>query len=185
MTEWDKMVAGLSYDAGDPQLTALRLRAARLCHQLNLLSPDQDSERQALLRELLGHTGEHFTITPGFQCDYGANITLGERFYANYNCVILDCAPVTFGNDVLVGPNCGFYTAGHPLDASIRRNGVEFAHPITVGSDVWFGGGVSVLPGVTIGDGAVIGAGSVVTRDVPAYTLAAGNPCRILRPLSN
>lgn len=183
MTEWEKMVAGLSYDANAPELIALRLRAAQLCYQLEQLSPTEEQQRKALLRELLGHTGERFTICAGFQCDYGKNITLGEGFYANYHCVILDCAPVTFGNDVLVGPNCGFYSAGHPLDASTRRTGVECAAPITVGNDVWFGGGVSVLPGVTIGDGAVIGAGSVVTRDVPAYTLAVGNPCRILRTL--
>ena len=136
----------------------------------------------ALLRPLFAKTGAEFFLTPDFRCDYGVNLTLGEDFYSNYNLVILDCAPVTFGDRVMVGPNCAFYTAIHPMDAARRATGMERAEPITVGSDVWFGGNVVVLPGVTIGDGAVIGAGSVVTRDVPAGMFAAGNPCRPIRP---
>ena len=137
-----------------------------------------------LLRQLLGSTDGRFLIEPSFWCDYGYNIHLGKNFYANHNCVILDCAKVTFGDHVMVGPNCGFYTACHPIYPQQRREGVEFARPITVGNDVWFGGGCTVLPGVTIGDGCVIGAGSVVTRDIPASTVAAGNPCRVLRSIS-
>lgn len=183
MTQWEKMLAGELYQADDPELAALRQRAAQLCHQLGLLSPSREEARQALLRTLLGSVGERCTICPGFRCDYGGNIRLGEGFYANYNCVILDCAPVTFGDHVLVGPNCGFYTAGHPLDADARRAGLEFARPITVEDDVWIGGGVTVLPGVRIGKGSVIGAGSVVTHDIPPGMLALGNPCHPIRPV--
>lgn len=138
-----------------------------------------------LLRQLLGSTDGRFLIEPSFWCDYGYNIHLGKNFYANHNCVILDCAKVTFGDHVMVGPNCGFYTACHPIDPQQRREGVEFARPITVGNDVWFGGGCTVLPGVTIGDGCVIGAGSVVTRDIPDNCLAVGNPCRVIREITD
>ena len=150
----------------------------------NTTEHQQREERINLLRQLLGSTNGRFLIEPSFWCDYGYNIHLGKNFYANHNCVILDCAKVTFGDHVMVGPNCGFYTACHPIDSQQRREGVEFARPITVGNDVWFGGSCTVLPGVTIGDGCVIGAGSVVTRDIPANTVAAGNPCRVLRSIS-
>ena len=183
MTEWEKMISGQLYNAEVPQLQPMRRRAAELCHRLELLSPDQTEQRQAILRELLGSAKGSFTINPGFRCDYGRNITIGERFYANYNCVILDCAPVTFGDDVFIAPNCGFYAAGHPLDAPTRNSGLEFARPITVGDNVWIGGNVAVMPGVTIGSGAVIGAGSVVTHDIPAGMVAVGNPCRPLHPV--
>lgn len=183
MTEYEKMLAGEWYLPCDPELAALHQRAVALCYAANHLPPEREGERMELLRPLFGKTGAEFTITPDFHCDYGGNITLGEGFYANYNLVILDCAPVTFGDNVLVGPGCGFYTAIHPLDAAHRATGEEKAAPITVGSDVWFGGNVTVLPGVTIGDGAVIGAGSVVTRDIPPGVVAAGNPCRVLRPV--
>lgn len=147
---------------------------------------DANHDRQLIeerLRNLLGKTGENFLIEQPFLCDYGYNIEIGENFYSNVNCVILDEAAVRFGNNVFVGPNCAFYTAGHPLDAGLRCSGLEFARPITVGNEVWIGGNVVVLPGVTIGDGCVIGAGSVVTRDIPAACLAFGNPCRIIRKL--
>lgn len=182
MSEFEKMISGQLYNAEVPQLREMRLRAALLCHQLEQLPPTQEEERTALLRELLGSVKGSLTVNPGFRCDYGSNITVGDNFYANYNCFILDCAPVTFGDNVLIGPNCSFYAAGHPLDAATRSSGLEFAKPITVGSDVWFGGSVTVLPGVTIGDGCVIGAGSVVTRDIPAGMVAVGNPCRPIKP---
>ena len=182
MTEREKMCSGQWYWPGDEELTAARRRAADLCRRANLLPPDREEERMELLRPLFAKTGAEFYINPSFCCDYGFHITLGEDFYANYNLVILDCAPVTFGDRVMVGPNCAFYTPIHPMDAARRATGTERAEPITVGSDVWFGGNVTVLPGVTIGDGAVIGAGSVVTRDVPAGMFAAGNPCRPIRP---
>ena len=168
MTEFEKMISGQLYNAEVPELQAMRRRAAELCHRLEALSPAQEEDRSALLRELLGSVKGSCTINSGFHCDYGSNITVGDHFYANYNCVILDCAPVTFGDNVFIAPNCGFYTAGHPLDAPTRNRGLEFAKSITVGDDVWIGGSVAVLPGVTIGSGAVIGAGSVVTHDKPS-----------------
>ena len=183
MTEWEKMVSGQLYNSEADALKELRLRCKRLCHTCNHLSPDQDEERTALLRQLLGKTGEHFHIEPTFWCDYGKNISLGEYFYSNHNLVILDCAPVTFGDHVLVAPNCGFYTAGHPLDAPTRNAALEYAKPIIVGDDVWIGGNVTVLPGVTIGSNVVIGAGSVVVHDIPSHVVAVGNPCRPIKTL--
>ncbi len=183
MTEEEKMLAGELYNAEDPALAALRRRCKELCHACNQLSPVQTEQRTALLRQILGRTGEQFHIEPAFWCDYGKNITLGEHFYANHGCVILDCAPVVFGDHVFVAPNCGFYTAGHPLDSKTRNSGLEYARPITVGSDVWIGGNVTVLPGVTIGSNVVIGAGSVVTRDIPDNVVAVGNPCHPVKDL--
>lgn len=183
-TEKDKCRKGLLYDANhDPQLVGERLRCKELCHEYNHLLPSLTEERERLLRRLLGNTGEHFLIEQPFYCDYGYNIEVGENFYANVNCVILDGAKVTLGDNVFVAPGCGFYTAGHPLDAERRNKGLEYARPITVGSNVWIGAQVIVLPGVTIGEGCVIGAGSVVNRDIPPYSLAVGNPCRVVRRL--
>ena len=183
MTEREKMLTGELYNAEDPELVSLRQTCKELCHTCNQLSPGRTEERNALLRRLLGRTGEQFHIEPVFWCDYGCNITVGEQFYANHGCVILDCAPVVFGDHVFIAPNCGFYTAGHPLDAETRNTGLEYARPITVGSDVWIGGNVTVLPGVTIGRNVVIGAGSVVTRDIPDHVGAVGNPCRPVKEL--
>lgn len=181
MTEWEKMIAGEPYRPEDPELKAMRSRARALCYQSNQIPPLQEQSRNAILRQLLGRVGTHFTVEPTFWCDYGKNISLGEAFYANFNCVILDCAPVTFGDHVMVAPNCGFYTATHPIDPIARASGLEYAKPITVGSHVWFGGNVTVLPGVTIGDHVVIGAGSVVTHDIPDHVVAVGNPCRPIK----
>ena len=119
-----------------------------------------------------------------FWCDYGYNITFGENFFANHNLVILDCAKVTFGNNVFIGPNCGFYTAGHPIDFEQRNRGLEYAYPIKVGSNVWFGGGVQVMPGVSIGSNVVIGGGSIVTKDIPSNVIAVGNPCKVIREIT-
>lgn len=184
MTEKQRADAGLPYFPGNEELRADRARCKQLCYAFNTAEHQQRQERMELLRQLLGSTDGRFLIEPSFWCDYGYNIHLGKDFYSNHNCVILDCAKVTFGDHVMVGPNCGFYTACHPIDPQQRREGIEFARPITVGNDVWFGGGCTVLAGVTIGDGCVIGAGSVVTRDIPANTVAAGNPCRVLRSIS-
>lgn len=183
-SEKEKCRAGGLYDANhDRQLIEERLRCKRLCFEYNRLDPGLEERREEMLRGLLGKTGKNFLIEQPFLCDYGYNIGIGENFYANVNCVILDEAAVTFGDNVFIGPNCAFYTAAHPLDAGQRRLGLEFARPISVGSDVWIGGNVVVLPGVTIGDGCIIGAGSVVTRDIPAGFLAFGNPCRVIRKL--
>lgn len=185
-TEKEKMVAGELYDANyDPQLLAEREACKELCFDYNNLRPSDGEEKRRLLRRLLGDTGQHLTIESPFQCDYGYNIRVGENFYANVGLVILDGAPVTFGHDVFIGPYCGFHTAGHPFDAERRNRGLEYARPITVGDNVWFGAQCCILPGVTIGSNTVIGAGSVVTHDIPSGVLAAGNPCRVIRPIES
>lgn len=185
-TEKEKCRRGEWYDANnDATLLAERLRCKELCHEYNQLPPRCAEERTALLRRLLGRTGRQFLIEQPFACDYGYNIEIGENFYMNVNGVILDGAPVIFGNNVFVGPSCGFYTAGHPLQAEPRNRGLEYAYPIRVGNNVWIGAQVCVLPGVTIGDNCVIGAGSVVTRNIPPFSLAVGNPCRVIRCLDD
>ncbi len=184
MTEKEKMLAGMIYDANyDPTLIEERLKCKELCRDYNDLRPRQMARREALLREILAEVKDGILIEQPFHCDYGFNIRVGKNFYANFNLVILDEAPVTFGDNVFIAPNCGFYTAGHPIDATDRNKGLEYARPITVGSDVWIGAGVTVLPGVTIGDDCVIGAGSVVVRDIPPHSLAVGNPCRVIKSI--
>lgn len=179
------MRRGLLYDANnDPELLAERARCKDLCFAYNQLPPSRTEEQEALIRRLLGRTGERFCVTAPFWCDYGRNIEIGENFYTNHNCVILDGAKVTFGDNVFIAPNCVFSTAGHPLDAGQRNRGLEYAYPITVGDNVWFGASVTVLPGVRIGSNTVIGAGSVVNRDIPDGVVAVGNPCRVLRPIT-
>lgn len=184
MTEQDRMRSGLLYHPGDEHLSAAREQAKRLTWRYNQMDPTDWEGRTALLRELLGHLGEDSWIEPSFRCDYGSNITLGDGVFINYDCIFLDVAPIAIGNRVLIGPQAGLYTAGHPLDAAVRASGLEFGHPITLGDDVWLGGHVTVCPGVTIGRGAAVAAGSVVTRDIPAGVIAAGNPCKVLRPLT-
>ncbi len=171
-----KMINGLMYDANyDEALIEERRQCKILCAKYNNANYEDIDVRQNILKEILGKTGENFIIEPAFWCDYGYNITLGENFYSNHNLVILDPAPVIFGDNVFIGPNCGFYTAGHPIDAKERNKGLEYAKPIKVGNDVWFGGNVTVLPGVTIGNNVVIGAGSVVAKDIPDNSVAIGN----------
>ena len=181
-TEKDRMLAGEDYDASDPQLVAERLRARTLCQSLNALAPGNDAERTALLAELFGAQTNVY-VTPPFFCDYGRNITLGRNVYFNFNCIVLDVAPVRIGDNVLFGPAVQVYTATHPLDADLRRSGIESGKPIAIGDDAWIGGGAILNPGVTIGARSVVGAGSVVTRDVPDDVFAAGNPCRVVRRL--
>ena len=185
MTEKEKAAAGLLYDANyDPQILKERARAKDLCLDYNLTRSTQADKRLRLLRELLAVCHDDIVIEPPFYVDYGFNIRTGKAFYANHNLVILDGAPVTFGDHVFIGPNCCFSTAGHPMDPAQRNAGLEYAKPITVGSNVWIGMGVQVLPGVTIGDNAVIGAGSVVTKDIPAGMLAYGVPCRPIKQIA-
>ncbi|MBQ9218537.1 MAG: sugar O-acetyltransferase [Muribaculaceae bacterium] len=182
--ELEKMMSGDLYDAtNNTTLLDLLTQTQELCHDYNLLRPSQTAERTALMRRILGKTGERFKILSPFFCDYGFNIEVGENFFANFNLVILDEARVTFGDNVFIAPNCGFYTAGHPLDVAQRNAGLEYSLPIRVGNNVWIGGNVCVMPGVTIGDNTVIGGGSVVVHDIPAGVLAAGNPCRVIRHL--
>jgi maltose O-acetyltransferase len=184
-TEKEKMLAGEMYDATDPQLTFERRRARDLCKALNETHDNEQELRESITRELFGGAGEAVWIEPPFYCDYGSNITLGSKVFFNFNCVILDPAPVLIGSNVLFGPAVQVYTATHPMSASERRTGSEFALPVKVGSDVWVGGGAIICPGVRIGSRSVIGAGSVVTRDIPVDVFASGNPCRIIRQLDD
>lgn len=182
LTEKEKMLRGELYDANyDTALIAERNACKVLCAQYNNMPYEACEERAALLAKIIGHTNGAFTIEPAFWCDYGYNISLGKNFYANHNLVILDAAPVTFGDNVFIGPSCGFHTAGHPINVEQRNKGLEYAKPITVGNNVWIGAAVQVLPGVTIGDNVTIGAGSVVTRDIPPCSVAVGNPCRVIK----
>lgn len=182
-TEKERMLAGDAYDASDPELVADRLRARTLCQRLALAPPRElDAEHEEIILQLFGRKTDAY-ITPPFFCDYGSNIRMGSRVYFNFNCVVLDVAEVTIGDNVLFGPAVQVYTAGHPMDTAERRSGIEFGRPITIGNDVWIGGGAILCPGVRIGDRTVIGAGSVVTKDVPADVFAAGNPCRVIRQL--
>ena len=183
-SEKQKMLAGEAYSAVDPQLSAERQQARGLCQQLmNLPADAPETERRELLDRLFGASTDVYVTAPFF-CDYGRNIRLGANVYFNFNCVVLDVAPVTIGDNCLFGPAVQIYTALHPLDAAERRAGLESGKPVRIGHDVWVGGAAVICPGVTIGDGAVIGAGSVVTRDIPAGVFAAGNPCRVIRPIS-
>ena len=185
MTEKEKMCAQMLYDANyDQTLLEERDKAKDLCHQYNQLRPSDRASQQEVLKKLLGKTGENFILTAPFWCDYGYNIELGENFYANHNLVILDGAKVTFGDNVFIGPDCGFHTAGHPIDFERRNRGLEYAYSITVGNNVWIGAGVQVMPGVSIGSNVVIGGGSVVVRDIPGNCVAVGNPCHVLRPIT-
>lgn len=181
LSERDKMLRGELYNAADPELAAARRHTRRLLRQFN--ASDED-ERAQLMAQLLGAFGEGAYIEPPFYCDYGQNITLGRHVYFNFNCIILDVAPVEIGDGALFGPNVQIYTATHPLDVETRRTGLELGKPIRIGSETWVGGSAVILPGVTIGSRTVIGAGSVVTRDLPDDVFAAGNPCRVIRSLA-
>lgn len=184
-SEKEKAKAGKLYDANfDEELLKDRDLCKEACYEYNRLPPARKAERAAILRRLLGKTGKEFVIEQPFFCDYGYNIEIGENFFMNVNGVILDGAKVTFGDDVFIAPNCGFYTAGHPLDAGQRKQGLEYAYPITIGNGVWIGAHVCVMPGVTIGDNTVIGGGSVVTKNIPANVVAVGNPCRVIRAIT-
>jgi len=177
------MHAGEPYLASDPELVSERLRCAKAITAYNLSAADDSSLRQRLLSELLGALGVESDIQPPFRCDYGYQIYVGARFFANYNLVALDVGRITIGDDVQIGPNVQLLTAGHPLEPAARRRKEEWGKPITIGDNVWLGGGVIVCPGATIGANTVVGAGAVVTRALPANVLAVGNPARVLRQL--
>jgi maltose O-acetyltransferase len=182
-SEKEKMLAGELYFANAPELDGERRRAQRLLARYNATSADEPSLRAELLRQVFGAVGDGVDIQPRFACDYGYTIRIGKNAFINYNCVFLDCAAIEIGDDLQMGPAVQLYTAFHPLDRRTRAAGLEYARPIKIGDGVWIGGGAVILPGVTIGDGCVIGAGSVVVRDVPAGSLAVGNPARIIRSL--
>lgn len=186
MTEKEKCAAGMLYDANyDEALIQERKICKDICFEYNNTKPSELQNKKEILKKLFGKTKGEFTIQAPFWCDYGYNIELGENFYANHNLMILDGAKVTFGDNVFIAPDCGFHTAGHPIDAERRNKGLEYAYPITVGDNVWIGAGVQVLPGVTIGNNVVIGAGSVVTKDIPDHVIAVGNPCKVLRAITD
>jgi maltose O-acetyltransferase len=182
-SEKAKMLAGELYDPRDPELVEAFNRVRDLLLLYNQTSEHDAGERRRLLEQILGYPTDAW-IQPPFFCDYGTNIRLGSGVYMNYNCVVLDVMPVTIGDRTMFGPAVQVLTPMHPMDAAERRKGLEYAKPVSIGADVWVGGGAIICPGVTIGDETVIGAGSVVTRDIPARVFAAGNPCRVIRPLS-
>lgn len=182
-TELQKMLSGELYNASDAQLVEMRIKARTLTTQYNAIPVENADERKALLQQLLGKIGENIDIQTPFYCDYGCHIYAGENLFMNFNCIILDCAEVRIGDNVMMGPNVQLYTATHPLQATERIKGPELAFPITIGNNVWLGGGAIVCPGVTIGDNTTIGSGSVVTKDIPANVFAAGNPCKVIKEL--
>lgn len=182
MTERERMLAGKLYRAGDPELLAGDRRKWELTYRLNQTTDPE--EVRAIFRLLLGAIGPDFWIQPPFYCDYGSNIYIGDHFYANYDCIILDPGEVTIGDHVFLAPRVSIYTAAHPIDAGVRNAELEYAKPVHIGSSVWIGGNTVINPGITIGDNVVIGSGSVVTKDIPSGVVAAGSPCRVLRAIT-
>lgn len=183
MTNVERRDAGLAYFA-DEAVKAEGARCRRILQRLNNADWADFAEIERIAKELFGRTGERVCVTPPFFCDYGKNIEVGENFYANFNCTILDVAPVKIGRNCLLAPNVAIYTAAHPIFPDTRDSGYEFGRPVEIGDSVWIGGSSVVCPGVKIGPNTVIGAGSVVTRDIPAWSVAAGNPCRVIRAIT-
>ena len=184
MDEWDKMQAHQIYDDFDADLFNRRVEAKKLFKEFNLTTDDETEKRQEIMKKLFKKVGERVFMEPNFTCEFGKNITLGNDLYINFGCTLLDCGQITIGNNTLLGPNVSMYSANHSLDAQERIDGALIPEPITIGNRVWIGGGSTILSGVTIGDDSVIGAGSVVTKDIPAGVVAAGNPCRVIRKIT-
>jgi len=184
MTEQEKRLAGKLYYPPDPELTEARMRAKRLCHRLNALAPDDFQGRDSTIQELFGRAGKDAWVESSFHCDYGTQISVGDYFFANYDCIFLDIAPITIGSRVYIAPRVCIYTVNHPMVPEVRNTDLEYGRPVTIEDNVWIGGNVVILPGVTIGEGAVIAAGSIVTRDIPPRVVAGGNPCRVIRSLT-
>ena len=184
MSEKEKMLAGELYIAMDEELRNDFFKAKKLTRLYNRTTEEEGDYRKQLLRELFESTGENFYIEPPFRCDYGCHISIGENFYSNYDCIILDVCKVKIGNNVLFGPRVSIYAAAHPIDAEIRNTGLEYGKPVTIGDNVWVGGSTVINPGVTIGNNVVIGSGSVVTKDIPDNVIAVGNPCKVLRQIT-
>ena len=184
MKEKDRMLAGKLYIAMDEELVNDMKKSRRLTRLYNTTTEEQQDYRKELLKELFESTKENYYIEPPFRCDYGCNISIGNNFYANYDCVILDVNKVVIGDNVFFAPRVSVFTAGHPIDAEIRNMQLEYGKPVFIGNDVWVGGNTVINPGVTIGDNVVIGSGSVVTKDIPSGVVAAGNPCRVIRKIN-
>ena len=180
-----RMLGGKLYKANDPEISVESQRGSDLVWQFNHLAPDKKAERAAVLKQLCHAFGDNNYIEPPFYVDYGAHTSIGDHFYANTDCVFLDTAPITIGNRVYLAPKVSLFTAGHPIDAAIRGEDLEYGKPIKIGDDVWIGGGVIINPGVTIGSDVVIGSGSVVTKDVPDHVIVAGNPARMIRRITD
>ncbi|CEN89266.1 maltose O-acetyltransferase [[Clostridium] sordellii] len=183
MTEKEKMLSGKAYIASDEELVKERKYARKITRLFNQTTEEDDYERVILLKKLFGATGENIYIEPSFKCDYGSNIYIGDNFYANFNCIMLDVCEIKIGKNVMLAPNVQIYTAYHPIDAKLRNSGIEYGASVTIGDNVWIGGGAIINPGVNIGDNVVIGSGSVVTKDIPANCVAVGNPCKIIKTL--
>lgn len=185
MKEKERMLAGKLYIAADEELRNDFFRSKRLTREFNATTENEPELRQKLLKELLGQYGENCYIEPPFRCDYGCHIKVGDNFYANYDLIILDVNEVKIGNNVFLGPRVCIYTAAHPVDAGVRAMQLEYGKPVSIGDDVWIGGNTVINPGVSIGRNVVIGSGSVVTKDIPDGVIAAGNPCRVLREITD
>ena len=185
MTEYEKMISSKLYNSTDLELIKLRNKAQELCYEYNLLRPSDKDNQQDIMNRLLGSIGSKYEIRAPFYCDYGFNISIGDNFFSNFNTVFIDCSRIVIGNNVMFGPNCCIDGAGHPTDSVRRNEGYEYAYPITIEDDVWLGSGVHIMPGITIGRGCVIGAGSIVTKDIPPYSLAVGNPCHVIREITD
>lgn len=184
MTEKEKMLAGLVYNAVDPELQKGLQATREALHEFNMLRPSETQRMKEILKSLLGSTGDDdFLINQPFRCDYGKHLSIGKRFFANFNFTVLDEARVTIGDDCFIGPNVSIYTACHSTDPIKRNTRQEWAKPVVIGHNVWIGGSVTILPGVTIGDNVTIGAGSVVTHDIPSNSVAVGNPCKVVKNL--
>jgi maltose O-acetyltransferase len=185
MTEVEKLDAGLPYDFWDPEVNARKMNAIEGCKRLNACDPADDAAVFKVLKSFFGSVGEHASVLPGFICDNGKNIHVGQDFLANYNVIILDIAPVRIGEHVMIGPNTMISTVNHPMTPMGRRKHLGIAKPVTIGDDVWIGGSVTILPGVTIGNNVIVAAGAVVTKDVPDNTLVGGVPAKVIRTLEN
>ena len=185
MNQKERMLAGLPYKAWLDGLSEERMENKKRIYQYNLLAPDAVEEQEKLIKTILGKTGKYVHIEAPFHCDYGYNIEVGENFFANYNLTVLDVGLVRIGNNAQIAPNVSIYTAGHPVHPDSRNSGYEYGIAVTIGNNVWIGGNAVIMPGVTIGDNVVIGAGSIVTRDLPSNVIAAGNPCRVIREITD
>ena len=183
MTEKERMLDGKLYLANDKELNKLRDQARDLLDQFNKTSFKDDNQRTILIKKLVGSMGKDVVVNKPFYCDYGKNIHIGDHFYANYDCIILDVNRVTIGNHVFFGPRVSIYTAGHPIDKDVRNTELEYGKEVIIGNDVWIGGNVVINPGVTIGDNVIIGSGSVVTKNIESGVIAAGNPCKVIRKM--